>query len=137
MTPKQIDLVKTSWASVVPISEAAARVFYDRLFELDPELRHLFRADIKIQGAKLMKMIDTAVGALDRLDSITSAVRDLGVRHVAYGVRDRDYDTVGAALLWTLEEGLGDVFTREVRDAWAEVYGILANAMREAARKAA
>ncbi|WP_455217456.1 globin family protein [Kaarinaea lacus] len=137
MTPEQAIFVKTSWEKVLPISDAAAELFYGKLFELDPTLKSLFKGDMKEQGAKLMKMINTAVNGLDKLEAIVPAVQQLGVRHVAYGVKDEDYDTVGAALLWTLETGLGDAFTDEVKDAWATVYGVLAGTMKTAAADAA
>lgn len=137
MTPEQALLVKTSWEKVVPISETAAELFYGKLFELDPSVKALFKGDMKEQGAKLMKMINTAVNGLDKLEEIVPAVQQLGVRHVTYGVKDEHYDTVGAALLWTLETGLGDAFTEEVKDAWATVYGVLADTMKAAAADAA
>lgn len=137
MTPEQALLVKTSWEKVVPISETAAELFYGKLFELDPSVKALFKGDMKEQGAKLMKMINTAVNGLDKLEEIVPAVQQLGVRHVAYGVKDEHYETVGAALLWTLETGLGDAFTEEVKDAWATVYGVLADTMKAAAADAA
>ncbi len=137
MTPEQALLVKTTWAQVVPISEQAAELFYNKLFELDPELKSLFKGDMKEQGRKLMAMINTAVNALDRLEAVVPAVQDLGKRHIGYGVKDKDYETVGAALLWTLETGLGAAFTSEVRDAWATVYGVLSDTMRAAAAEAA
>lgn len=133
MTPEQAVLVKESWAKVVPISDKAAVLFYGKLFEMDPALKPLFKGNMQEQGAKLMKMINTAVNGLDRLEAIVPAVQELGKRHVGYGVKDEDYDTVGAALLWTLEAGLGDEFTPEVKDAWATVYGVLAGTMKEAA----
>jgi len=122
---------------VLPISDKAAELFYGKLFELDPSLKPLFKGDMKEQGEKLMKMINTAVNGLDQLDQIVPAVQQLGVRHVNYGVKDKEYDTVGAALLWTLETGLGDAFTDEVKEAWATVYGILADTMKAAAADAA
>lgn len=137
MTPEQAILVKSSWASVLPIAPQAAELFYGKLFELDPSLKALFKGDMKEQGDKLMKMINTAVNGLDRLEGIVPAVQQLGVRHVAYGVKDEHYDTVGAALLWTLETGLADAFTDDVKDAWATVYGVLADTMKAAAADAA
>ncbi len=137
MTPEQVQLVKNSWGQVVPIADKAAELFYGKLFELDPSVKPLFKGDIVEQGRKLTKMINTAVNGLDRLDAIVPAVQQLGVRHIAYGVRDEHYDTVGAALLWTLESGLGDAFTDDVRTAWTTVYGILADTMKAAAREAA
>ena len=133
MTPDEITMVRASFAQVVPIKEAAADLFYGRLFELDPTLKPLFKGDIKEQGAKLMAMIATAVAGLDRLDTIVPAVQALGRRHVGYGVQAAHYDTVAAALLWTLEQGLGSAFTSDVKAAWTNAYGVLAGTMKEAA----
>lgn len=137
LTPKQIELVQTTWEQVVPISEQAAGLFYGRLFELDPNLKPLFSTDIKEQGRKLMTMITAAVRGLSDLGKLVPVVEDLGRRHVGYGVKDSHYDTVGAALLWTLEKGLGAAFTAEVKEAWASVYTILATTMKNAAAKPA
>jgi hemoglobin-like flavoprotein len=137
MNPMQIELVQSSFAKVVPIADAAAALFYKRLFELDPSLRAMFRGDMKEQGQKLMTMIGSVVGNLKNLDRVVPGVRALGARHVAYGVRDEHYDTVGAALLWTLEQGLGEAFTTETHDAWAAAYTLLANTMKDAASEAA
>ena len=112
-------------------AEAAEALFYARLFELDPALRPLFTTDIQEQGRKLMQMIAVAVRGLDNLDTLVPAVRALGKRHAGYGVQDQHYETVAAALLWTLERGLGEQFTLEVRDAWATVYGLLAATMQD------
>ena len=136
MTPDQKHLVRSSLAKVAPIAPAAAAMFYDRLFELDPGLRPLFHGDMEEQGRKLMAMIATAVANLDTLDAIVPAVRNLGRRHAAYGVRDADYDTVAEALLWTLERGLGSEFDDATREAWAQCYGILAAEMKSAAQRA-
>ncbi len=133
MTPEQVELIKTSWAKVTPISEAAAEIFYSKLFELDPELKSLFKGDMKDQGKKLMAMINTAVNGLNNLDAIVPAVQDLGKRHVAYGVAAKDYDTVGTALISTLEIGLDKAFTDDVRAAWVTVYTVLATTMKDAA----
>jgi hemoglobin-like flavoprotein len=137
MTPEQKELVQESFQKVLPISETAAKLFYSRLFELDPSLKDLFKGDMEEQGKKLMKMIATAVYGLDRLEEIVPAVEDLGKRHVNYGVRDQDYETVGEALIWTLQQGLDDGFTPEIKDAWIAVYGLLAGTMKAAAAKAA
>lgn len=133
MTPEKVELVKASWAKVMPISETAAEIFYGKLFELDPELKSLFKGDMKDQGRKLMAMINTAVNGLDDLEAIVPAVQDLGKRHVGYGVKDKDYDTVGTALITTLAIGLEDYFTDDVKDAWVTVYTVLATTMKEAA----
>jgi hemoglobin-like flavoprotein len=137
MTPQQIDLVQRSWKRIVPIADQAAALFYQRLFELDGSLKPLFRSDIKGQGRKLTSMINTAVVNLGNLGSIVPAVEDLGRRHVSYGVQPAHYDTVGGALLWTLEQGLGDEFTPATRDAWAEAYTTLAGVMQAAAAETA
>ena len=126
-------LVQSSFTKVVPIADKAAEIFYGKLFEKDPSLKSLFKGDMKQQGAKLMSMIGTAVNGLDDLNSIVPAVQNLGKGHVGYGVKDSHYDTVGASLLETLEAGLGDDFTPAVKDAWTEVYTLLANTMKEAA----
>ncbi len=136
MTPTQVELVQTSWEKVVPIADTAAELFYGRLFELDPSLKPLFTSDIKEQGKKLMQMISVAVKGLSDLEKIVPAVEELGKRHVGYGVKDEHYDTVGAALLWTLEKGLGDAFTPDVKEAWTETYTVLATTMKNAAAAA-
>lgn len=136
MTPNQISLVQNSFGEVP--AEIAAELFYARLFELDPSLRPLFKGDMKVQGRKLMDMIAVAVRGLNDLETIVPAVEDLGVRHAEYGVTAGHYGTVGSALLWTLEKGLGEQFTDEVREAWTAAYTLLSTTMIDAAeRKAA
>lgn len=137
MTPEQVELIKSSWAQVIPISDKAAELFYGKLFELDPSVKSLFSGDMGEQGKKLMKMVGTAVNGLDRLDEIVPAVQQLGVRHIAYGVKDEHYTTVGSALLWTLETGLGEAFTEDTKEAWTTLYGVLADTMKSAAAEAA
>jgi len=137
VTPRQVELVQTTWEQVVPISDQAAALFYGRLFELDPNLKPLFSTDIKEQGRKLMTMITAAVRGLNDLGRLVPVVEDLGRRHVGYGVKDEHYETVGSALLWTLEQGLGEKFTAEVKESWATVYTILATTMKNAAAKPA
>jgi len=133
MTPEQVNIVQQSWKKVVPIADQAAALFYGRLFELDPGLRPLFKTELGSQGRKLTSMINTAVVNLHQVESIVPAVQDLGRRHVGYGVKESDYDTVGAALLWTLGQGLGDDFDEAAEAAWAEAYGTLASVMKAAA----
>ncbi|MEW5703724.1 MAG: globin family protein [Pseudomonadota bacterium] len=137
MSPEEVRLVQTTFHKVSPIAEDAAAMFYGRLFEIDPTLRPLFKGDMKEQGRKLMAMISLAVNGLGSPDKLGSAVRQLGTRHASYGVKAKDYDTVGQALLWTLEKGLGDAFTPQARQAWTAVYVLLASMMKEAAAKAA
>ena len=133
MTSTQIELVQSSFRLVQPILDLAAGMFYDRLFELDPSLRLMFHSSREEQARKLAQTLTVVVTAIDRPDQIRGAVEALGRRHGGYGVRDEHYATVGAALLWTLDKGLGDGFTPDVRDAWSAAYGWLAFTMREAA----
>ena len=133
MTPKQIQLVQETLQQITPISDTAASLFYNRLFTLDPTLRPLFRTDMNTQGKKLMAMLKLAVRGLDRPYAIVPAVQQLGQRHVRYGIRPQQYATVGEALLWTLQQGLGDDFTPEVAEAWTAAYALLANDMQAGA----
>ncbi len=133
MTPTQIDLIRASWTKVEPIADTAAQLFYGRLFEVDPRTKVLFRrTDMEAQRRNLMQTLTVVVRSLDKLEAIVPAVQALGRRHAGYGVRAADYDTVGAALLWTLEQGLGEAFDEPTRDAWASAYGLLASVMIEA-----
>jgi len=134
MTTEKKRLVQETFAQVVPIADQAAALFYGRLFELDPSLRPLFKGDLAQQGKKLMQTIGYCVGKLDTLDEIVPAVKDLGRKHAGYGVAESSFQTVGAALLWTLDKGLGPVFTPDVKAAWTEVYGILSATMIEGLR---
>ena len=137
MTPEQKNIVQKTFADVAPIADAAAKLFYTKLFELDPELKSLFKGDMEEQGRKLMTIIGTAVNGLDKLDELVPVVEDLGKRHVGYGVKDTDYNTVGTALIWTLKQGLDNKFTPEVEEAWTVVYTLLASTMKSAAAQAA
>jgi len=133
MTPEEIELVQESWIKVKPISEQAAEIFYGRLFEIAPEVKPYFKGDMKAQGRKLMLMINTSVSALRDLDAVVPVIQAMGKRHIGYGVQDKDYDSVGAALIWTLEQGLGDEFTPETQAAWVKTYDILSSTMKAAA----
>lgn len=137
MNQTEIAIVQSTWAEVKPIAGDAAKLFYRRLFELDPEIRHLFVRDPEDQGRRLMAMLDFAISRLDRVEMIVATLEQLGLRHVGYGVRDEHYDVVGAALLWTLEAGLGARFDREAKAAWSSAYQLLADTMRAGARPVA
>jgi hemoglobin-like flavoprotein len=132
MDQHQIDLVQGTFAQVVPIADAASTIFYDELFERDPSLRPLFKDDLTEQRRKLMMMLGMAVNGLNDLEATVPIVRDLGARHAGYGVLPEHYDTVGAALIATLEKGLGAAFTPEVRGAWIACYTLVAGQMKEA-----
>jgi hemoglobin-like flavoprotein len=133
MTPQQVGQVQASFAKVEPIADQAAALFYRRLFETAPEVRALFKSDMDVQGRKLMATIATVVNSLGEIATMATALCGLAKRHVAYGVRPEHYELVGAALLWTLEQGLGDEFTPAVGAAWAAAYGALSEMMIAAA----
>ncbi len=136
MTPHQIELVQSSFNLVVPNLESSAMTFYDRLFQLDPSLRHMFRGPQAEQARKLGHVLTIVVNGLSRPQQILGEVEELGRRHLTYGVRQEHYATVGAALLWTLQTGLGDAFTSEVREAWTCAYMFLSSTMQRAAASA-
>ncbi|MCB1513329.1 MAG: hemin receptor [Hyphomicrobiaceae bacterium] len=133
MTPEQVKLVQESFKKVEPIADKAADLFYGRLFEIAPQVRPLFPSDMSQQKMKLMSMIGTAVNNLHQVEKIIPAVQDLGRKHVAYGVTGEHYKPVGEALIWTLEKGLGDAFTPEVKTAWVTTYQTLEKVMTDAA----
>jgi hemoglobin-like flavoprotein len=137
VTSSQKVLVQNSFASLAPIVEDVAALFYRKLFELDPDLRVLFPEDLGPQRRKLSQMLTAAVKGLDRPEQLIPVVRDLGRRHAEYGVAESHYETVGAALMWTLKKGLGEAFTPELENAWATVYGLLATTMKDAMRSEA
>jgi hemoglobin-like flavoprotein len=130
-------LVRESWAQFEPVAVESAAFFYEKLFELDPGAQRLFSStDMVAQGHKVMRMFAEIVHILDRPEALVTEVADLGRRHVGYGVQDHQYDSVGIALLWTLERGLGPAFTDEVRDAWTEAYLLLSTVLRRATARA-
>lgn len=134
MDPHRIALLRVSFSHLAPMAGPAAALFYQRLMEMDPSTRPLFaRTDMAAQGAKLMQAIGMAVASLERPDLLVPKLQDMARRHVDYGVKRSHYASVGAALLWTLEKGLGEAFTPEVAEAWAEAFAILADVMMDAA----
>lgn len=133
MDAAQVALVQDSFKKVAPIAATAADIFYARLFEIAPEVRPLFPEVMTDQKAKLMQTLAVAVNNLHQVETIVPVVQDLGRKHVGYGVVDAHYDKVGAALIHTLEKGLGDDFTPDVKAAWIETYTLVATVMKEAA----
>lgn len=134
MNDTDITLIQESFAKVVPIKDAAAEIFYNDLFETAPEVKPYFaNSDMKEQGSKLMATLGVVVNGLRDLDKIVPVAQDLAVKHVDYGVKAKDYDAVGASLLRTLEKGLGDDFTPEVKAAWTGAYTTLSTVMKDAA----
>ena len=130
LTSSQAVLVQESFALIAPIGEDVAALFYARLFEIDPSLEAMFPKSIETQGQRLMQVLTTAVRGVDDLDGFLPFLRELGRRHVGYGVRDEHYETVAEALLWTLQIGLHAGFTSEVHEAWTTWYWLLADAMK-------
>ena len=122
MTPDQVKLVQQSFAKLAPIADQAAVMFYDRLFEVAPQVKAMFPADLTEQRRKLMATLSAVVNGLGTLESVLPAASALARRHVSYPV-------VGGALLWTLEKGLADGWTTEVADAWTAAYGMLSGFM--------
>ena len=135
LTDKEISLVQDSFEKVAPIADKAAELFYGRLFEIAPEVRPMFKADLTEQGAKLMKTLGIAVNSLTNLEGLIPVIENLAVKHIDYGVKKEHYAPVGEALIWTLEQGLGDAFTEEVKSAWIETYTIISTTMINASEK--
>ena len=129
MTPDQVQLVQQSFAKVAPISETAAVLFYDRLFEIAPKVKAMFPTDMTEQRRKLMATLAVVVGGLGNLESVLPAASALAKRHVSYGAKAEHYPLVGSALRWTLEKGLGDGWTPDVTEAWTAAYGTLSGFM--------
>ena len=129
MTPEQVKLVQQSFGKVAPIADEAAEVFYDRLFDIAPQLRSLFHGDMAEQRHRLVATLAVVVNGLGDLPSVLPAASALAKRHVAYGVRPEHYAVVGEALLWTLARGLGEQWTPETAAAWTAAYGTLSGYM--------
>ena len=133
ITPRQVQLIKQSFAQVEPIADQAAEIFYNYLFQFAPEARPMFKGDMKSQGKKLMSTLKVAVKSLNNLEALLPVLQKLARDHVAYGVKAKHYTPVGNALLYALRDGLGPRFTTEVRQAWVDAYRLIAKVMKEAA----
>jgi hemoglobin-like flavoprotein len=125
-----IAIVQGDWEKVERIGEPAATLLYDRLFLLDPSLRHLFGPDLAAQKGRLLRMLGAAVYGLSQPDVLMPIVEHLGRKHVRFGVKNEDYTTLASALLWTLQQALGADFGPENLAAWTNVYAVLAGAMK-------
>ena len=137
MSPEQKMLVKSTWSNVLPIADVAAKLFYERLFEIDASTRSMFKTNMAEQRRMLMQALAAVISGLDNLEPLIPHLETLGRKHVGYGVTDEHYESVGAALLWTLEQGLKEAWTPAVREAWASAYAMVAGVMRGAAKTAA
>ena len=133
MNAAQQGLVHATFAKLAVMPEVAGALFYERLFATNPNFRPLFKNDMRIQGVKLMAMLALIVYNLPEPDKVSAAIFDLSVRHVGYGVKPADYDALREALLWTLEQALGEDFTPAAREAWMACYDELADEMIAAA----
>jgi hemoglobin-like flavoprotein len=129
LTKPEIEMVQSDWKKVLPIADTAATLFYGRLFELDPSLRPMFKADLTEQKKKLLQTLSVAVSGLNDLGALVPTLQALGKRHVGYGVKVSHYDTVGSALIWTLKQGLGTGFSASHEAAWANVYDLVSKTM--------
>lgn len=134
MTPEQVQIIKATFAEVLKNKDKAGLLFYDRLFAIAPETKSMFKGDIGAQSRKLMDTLALAIGMLRDMPTLVSTLEGLARRHIKYGVKDEHYDKVGAALLWTLEQGLGSTFTPKAREAWTALYGSVAKIMRNAVK---
>jgi hemoglobin-like flavoprotein len=137
VTPDQVQIIKSTFAQVLKIKEKAGLLFYERLFAIAPETKPLFKGDIAEQSRKLMDTLALAIGMLRDMPTLVQTLQALARRHVKYGVKDEHYDTVGVALLWTLEQGLGPAFTPKAREAWTALYGAVAKIMMDAVQTGA
>ena len=133
LTPRQVELVQSTFCTVQPMAATAAELFYKRLFEIEPAAAALFKGDMRQQGRKFMQVLAVAVGSLSGMSTLVPIVQRLGLKHASYGIRAEHYDSVQQALLWTLALILQDEYTAEVRSAWATAYAMLAGVMKEAA----
>lgn len=137
MNPHAERIIRESWTTLVPIRAQAAALFYTRLFEIDPTAKALFDGKpMHVQHEKFLQTIDMLVQMLDYPPQIIEELQALSRRHVGYGVLVPHYETVGAALLWALEQGLGDQWNAEMKRAWAELYLFIAGVMTRAAAPA-
>ncbi len=133
MTPEQKQILRQTWAQITPIGDSAAKLFYDRLFTIDPSTRPLFRSvDLPVQRGMLLQALNCVIEGLDELETLLPMLEQLGRRHAGYGVNDAHYDSVGDALLWTLEHGLGTSWTPAANASWAQAYTMIASVMRHA-----
>jgi nitric oxide dioxygenase len=135
MTPEQVQVIRLTFVQVMSHKMEVGRMFYDRLFTIAPDTRALFKSDINAQAQKLMDTLALAISSLRDLPSLVAMLEALALRHATYGVQEKHYDDVGAALLWTLERGLGPSFTPEAREAWTALYGTVAEVMRNGAKR--
>lgn len=134
LTGKQIRGIKKSWEVFRMMDPTIiGDVFYSKLFLEYPALRRLFKPSMEEQYKKLIDMLSFIVSHLERMDDITGDIKQLAIRHVEYGVKEKHYAAVGEALLYTLEKGLGNDWNEETKDAWTTCYAILTTEMIEAA----
>lgn len=132
MTPEQIIIVQATFGTVLPFADETAETFYNRLFDLDPSLRAMFKHDLESQRRKLISSLVLVIKNLQRPEVFLHKIQNLGRAHASYGVQPYHYDLVGESLLYAIAQRLGEDFTLEVKAAWVEAYALLANAMQTA-----
>lgn len=137
MTRTEMKLVKSSFQQILPIADATAKLFYIKLFELDPDIEQLFKGDKTVQNNKFVCLIETVVHFIGDLDFLAPTLKALGARHADYHVKDEHYDTAQKALMWTLEQVLDQDFTPKIQNAWEEFYILVSSIMKSGMEKAA
>jgi hemoglobin-like flavoprotein len=133
MTREEIALVRESFDRLRPIPRGVGRSFYEKLFELDPSLRVLFKGDLDAQGAMFVSALGLAVAGLDDSTAGERPLRDLGHRHATYGVTDAHFATFREALVKTLRSHAGSAFTDAHASAWRQAFDRIGVVMRDAA----
>lgn len=127
-----IDLVQASWEKILPHRKHATAFFCEKLFELDPDLKRLFEGDAHNQARKMMLMLGQTVASLGRLEKVLPMLNDVAMKHIQVGAKEKDYSSVRSALIWTLEQGLAEAFTVDVRVAWNQTFSALVDVMQRA-----
>jgi hemoglobin-like flavoprotein len=127
---QDIDRVRGSFEDLAPKADKCLSAFLERLFAIAPEIRYLFPTDLSTHGRRLTHTLAFLVARLDSWAELEPHLTNLGVRHVAYGVRKSDYTVFADSFLWALEDTLGEAATREVMDSWSQVLGSVCTAMQ-------
>lgn len=135
MSPMKVTLLRDSWRNIGPFADGFAQMFYDKLFELSPEIERLFRfADMSAQHRNVLVALNLLVDNAPNLNALTPTLAALGRRHACYGVEERHYEVVGRALVWALQRQLGARFDDSARAVWVELYQQVACVMKESAK---
>lgn len=130
----QVEILERSFEQVKPQANEFVSSFYNHLFTDYPEAQPLFEGtDMEKQGGKLLQSLVLVIENLRKPDALSNALKGLGARHVKYGALPEHYPLVGATLLKTFEQYLGDAWTEEVQTAWVDAYGAITTIMLDGA----